>query len=688
MAEIADVLNNPYTGWAPWAEYGPYPQPHRLVYALLKWSEIEPAKENFNWSNIETRLKFNYWADRGVKIILRVEMDHPGSDLSHRDIPEWLYSEINREGTFYTSGSNSGGFSPNYRNAALISNHQRMITAMGQRYNNDPRIAFVAIGSIGHWGEFHTFYVQPGASGYMPEISISDQYVRHYLNAFTNKKLLMRRPFQIAKDNNIGLYNDMFGNPEETERFLRYVNSGYTNSGNYGVAAGTYPAMPDFWRYAPSGGEIGDSPGLQYFQDSTIQRTIQYAISSHTSWLGPACPGSQPSNTSLQANFDSLHNILGYRFVLQSQSYPSSINAGSALNITIQLNNKGAAPFYFNWPLELSLSTSNNNIVLKSNTSEDIRTWLPGVKNTTLSLSIPQNLAAGNYSLNIAIIDPESDVPGIDFANTGRRADGRYALGQVTVVSSQPTNPPVITGISVTSVTTSSATVNWTTDRGSNSQVEYGTTTAYGTSTPLNVNMVTAHSVQLTGLTPSTTYQFRVKSADAQGISAVSGNNSFATEALPDIPPPVTIDGDASDWNNISAIAEPTLTSLKVTNDSTRLYLCVEGVGLNVKSQFYFDTNNSSSTGFRVTGWSANGCEYLLENNLLHRYTGTGSNWSWSLVGSMTFAKNNTVIEAAIPFSSMQLAAGRTIRLGFLLNNSAYAMLPEPAKPLAPYTLK
>ena len=262
-AEINDVLNNPYMGWAPWANGGPYPQPHRLVYAPIIWKDLETTKGNYNWNSLETTFKFSYWTGRRVKIIIRVVMDMPDNNPSHKDIPDWLNSEIRGEGTFYRIGSSSGGFSPNYRNPALISNHQRLITALGQRYNNDPRIAFIQLGSLGHWGEFHTYYVSPQAQGYMPEISISDQYVRHYLNVFTNKKLLMRRPFQIAKDNNLGLYNDMFGNPTETERFLRYINSGYTSPGAYGVAAGSYPAMPDFWKYAPSGGEIGNCPGFQ-----------------------------------------------------------------------------------------------------------------------------------------------------------------------------------------------------------------------------------------------------------------------------------------------------------------------------------------------------------------------------------------------------------------------------------------
>jgi hypothetical protein len=58
---------------------------------------------------------------------------------------------------------------------------------------------------------------------------------------------------------------------------------------------------------------------------------------------------------------------------------------------------------------------------------------------------------------------------------------------------------PNISGVSAASITTSGATISWTTDVGATSQVEYGTTTSYGTSTTLNSSLVTAHSTGLTG---------------------------------------------------------------------------------------------------------------------------------------------------------------------------------------------
>jgi hypothetical protein len=61
--------------------------------------------------------------------------------------------------------------------------------------------------------------------------------------------------------------------------------------------------------------------------------------------------------------------------------------------------------------------------------------------------------------------------------------------------------------------------------------VEYGTTTAYGSSTTLNTSLVTAHSANLSGLLANTTYHYRVKSRDAAGNLRTSGDFTFTTAA-------------------------------------------------------------------------------------------------------------------------------------------------------------
>lgn len=95
---------------------------------------------------------------------------------------------------------------------------------------------------------------------------------------------------------------------------------------------------------------------------------------------------------------------------------------------------------------------------------------------------------------------------------------------------------PTISGIAVSEITSTGATITWTTDEPATSQVEYGTTSAYGYTTTL-ITLTTSHSVRLGGLIPSTTYHYRVRSADAATNLSVSEDNTFTT-AAPAPPPP------------------------------------------------------------------------------------------------------------------------------------------------------
>jgi hypothetical protein len=91
------------------------------------------------------------------------------------------------------------------------------------------------------------------------------------------------------------------------------------------------------------------------------------------------------------------------------------------------------------------------------------------------------------------------------------------------------TTPPVISGVAATAQN-GGFKATWTTDEGSTSQVEYGLTASYGSTTALNTSMVTSHSVAVTGLSRRTTYHYRVRSKDSAGNEAVSGDYTIKTK--------------------------------------------------------------------------------------------------------------------------------------------------------------
>lgn len=139
-------------------------------------------------------------------------------------------------------------------------------------------------------------------------------------------------------------------------------------------------------------------------------------------------------------------------------------------------------------------------------------TW--SLNPTTLSL------AAGSHTVHAVAVD---------------NADNTATSNTVsfTVPAPADTTPPTISSISSGSISQTGATITWTTNEPADSQVEYGTTTSYGTSVPTTPSGTrTSHSISLTGLSPNTTYNYRVKSRDAAGNLATSSNRTFTTQPL------------------------------------------------------------------------------------------------------------------------------------------------------------
>lgn len=122
-----------------------------------------------------------------------------------------------------------------------------------------------------------------------------------------------------------------------------------------------------------------------------------------------------------------------------------------------------------------------------------------------------------------------------NFRVRSRDAGGRLSISAnftFTTAAAPPapdTTPPTISAVASSEISASAATITWLTNENSNSQVEFGQTPAYGLTTPLDAAGATNHRVRLTDLAPFARYHYRVKSRDAAGNLAVSGNFTFIT---------------------------------------------------------------------------------------------------------------------------------------------------------------
>ncbi|MFA6145923.1 MAG: DUF2341 domain-containing protein, partial [Patescibacteria group bacterium] len=91
------------------------------------------------------------------------------------------------------------------------------------------------------------------------------------------------------------------------------------------------------------------------------------------------------------------------------------------------------------------------------------------------------------------------------------------------------TTAPVISEIN-SYPTETLCTIIWETDDSATSQVEYGSTTDYGTSSTLDSLLTTQHVVRLTGLTTEQVYHYRIKSKNIANLETTSQDYTFTPQ--------------------------------------------------------------------------------------------------------------------------------------------------------------
>ncbi|MFC1761100.1 sulfatase-like hydrolase/transferase [Planctomycetota bacterium] len=144
-----------------------------------------------------------------------------------------------------------------------------------------------------------------------------------------------------------------------------------------------------------------------------------------------------------------MQEALGYRFEISEVVYPKRIDTDTRFTVSFKVKNTGSSPFYYNWPIEVSLLDPNTKQVVwkKQNTNMDIRNWMPGDQwnDATGAYAIPaetytvhqtlllSGVSSGEYILALAILDPAGNRPCARFAIKNYYHGGRHPIGRVGI---------------------------------------------------------------------------------------------------------------------------------------------------------------------------------------------------------------------------------------------------------------
>lgn len=368
-----------------------------LAKAYIKWNDIERS------------------ADDGVERIADY-CHHQWKDLpsSNTKVVPRVYLEWPNRGRYWPSDMTPGDYSSVEFKRRLM----RLIEKLGTVWNDDPRVAYVETGLIGLWGEQH----DPSPS---PEIQklMGDAYVAN----FPDKLLMNRYPGDFV-DYTFGIYWDSFGHKEEAPGHISLLKS---------------PRLINRWMIAPMGGETAFDWGTPLGKDPTdavvnnCSKIIGLIRDLHWNHLGWLSDYDLRNQTAVE-NGARIQKTLGYRFVIDEVHLPAVVRTGQDFRVSFLARNTGSSPFYYPWPLELSLldQATRKPIWKAPFQGVDIRKWLPDsarLYQVASMFTCPADLQRGSYVAALSILDPAGNEPSVRFATKNYYRGGRHPVGSVGV---------------------------------------------------------------------------------------------------------------------------------------------------------------------------------------------------------------------------------------------------------------
>jgi len=422
VAPARPVIGNPLAGLVPYASPPANRFPHSMEFRYFSLSDLMIGPREFRWDSLEQFLESV--RRRGNQGVFRVWMQYPGQPGG---IPEFLL----RDGlkVHQWRNTNTAPFppadvvTPDYSDKRLRAALARFIEALGNRYDGDPRIAYVTAGLLGTWGEWHDY---PRTDLWASK-TVQDEVLDAYRSAMKRTPVLLRTPagpsdphYTPTRGRGFGYHDDSF--------CWATVETGREEDSWFFEARLRAAGERDAWRKHPIGGEIrpeawgivfDNKPGPKEMQpfDRCVDRT-------HATWLMDTGMFREQAPAARMSR--ALEAVRRMGFAPQINRLTVELAPGSApqtrIQATVAWTNVGNAPHYHGWTTEARLTDVKGDLLVKFAQRPSVSGTQPGqagkwVFSAPLSTSSREMLRGA--SLQIRIPNPMPGGKPVRFANSG-----------------------------------------------------------------------------------------------------------------------------------------------------------------------------------------------------------------------------------------------------------------------------
>ena len=408
-ADAPGIDENPLRGFVPFSgmKQGADSFPHSMEWFYLPLSDVIVGPNTYKWSALEKKL--TEISQRGHQAVFRFYLDYPDR---RSGIPQYLLRSGLRTFKYRDFGNGASylqSVSPDYSDPRLIDCLTRFIGEFGAKYDGDVRIAYVTAGLYGFWGEWHvTGHPSAGeAAGWSMAQNDKDALLAAYQNSFHKTPVLVRYPWVSANWellSNFGFHDDSLLKDtigQESWQFWRGMEK-----------AGT----AESWKVHPTGGEI--YPQLQTglwdsWPNTKGQDVEQTILSAHVTWILDNDLFATVPNQAERTNALRAQRMLGYILFCKADHIERMPN-GSAV-VTVSIENRGVAPIYASWPVEIEAMNADEKVVGWGNADWPLASLLPG-QAASWSVSL-NSLPSSAKTVLLRIANPMRNGHSVAFAN-------------------------------------------------------------------------------------------------------------------------------------------------------------------------------------------------------------------------------------------------------------------------------
>ena len=411
-----------------------------VIYLRLAWSYLEPEERKFNWSIVDTPAR--RWIDKGFQIAFRFSCAESSANQPYAT-PKWV-RDAGAKGYNFTprKGIDPAGemWEPDYDDPVFLEKLGNFLAAAAARYDGNPEVAFIDVGSFGVWGEGHT-----GATTRLP---YNARTVKTHLD-------LHKKHFK----HTLLAANDDFSNHGRGLEVLHYARDlGMTLRDdsilvNCGAQAYHHAYASDiFWPHLPVVLEMehyGSSVKKGCWEDGSLflKAIEEYRAAYATVHWYPR--EFYEKNKKL---VDDINMRLGYRLQLLEASWPAEVSRQEPLVIGYRWRNAGVTPCYPGGHPAITLKDAKGGIAgVFVDEGFDVRTLPVGPPGEALPVGRQEKAASqadrplisfaqppdpifkpGTYDVFISV-GTRTGTPKIALPLDGDDGHRRYRLGRITI---------------------------------------------------------------------------------------------------------------------------------------------------------------------------------------------------------------------------------------------------------------